>query len=94
MRIRPARPAEAELLTGIAVRAKAHWGYDEAFMAACRDELTLDAAAIGWASASTVVAEDGGRVLGFAVLSPSTWRWVPPASAARRPARSPGVNSP
>ncbi|MGW3040903.1 GNAT family N-acetyltransferase [Kitasatospora sp. NPDC001159] len=68
MHIRPARPAEAELLTGIALRAKAYWGYDEAFMAACRDELTLDAAAIGRAPASTVVAEDGGRVLGFAVL--------------------------
>ncbi|MFD8707106.1 GNAT family N-acetyltransferase [Kitasatospora sp. NPDC059648] len=67
MRIRPARPDEAGLLTGIALRAKAYWGYDEAFMAACREELTLDAAAVE--RASTVVAEDGGRVLGFAALT-------------------------
>ncbi|MBV2154046.1 GNAT family N-acetyltransferase [Kitasatospora sp. SUK 42] len=67
MRIRPARPDEAELLTGIALRAKAYWGYDEAFMAACREELTLDAAAIE--RASTAVAEDDGRVLGFAALT-------------------------
>ncbi|MEV7601050.1 GNAT family N-acetyltransferase [Kitasatospora sp. NPDC089797] len=68
MRIRPARPDEAELLTGIALRAKAYWGYDEAFMAACRAELTLDAAAVE--RASTVVAEDGdGRLLGFAALA-------------------------
>ncbi|MFB7905660.1 GNAT family N-acetyltransferase [Kitasatospora sp. NPDC056076] len=67
MRIRSARPDEAELLTAIALRAKAYWGYDEAFMAACREELSLDAAAVE--RASTLVAEEGGRVLGFAVLS-------------------------
>ncbi|MFF2081119.1 GNAT family N-acetyltransferase [Kitasatospora sp. NPDC058162] len=65
MRIRSARPGEAGLLTGIALRAKAYWGYDEAFMAACREELTLDAAALERAS----VAEDGARVVGFAVLT-------------------------
>jgi ribosomal protein S18 acetylase RimI-like enzyme len=31
-RIRRARPAEAEALTALAGRAKAHWGYDAAFM--------------------------------------------------------------
>ncbi|MFJ9773868.1 GNAT family N-acetyltransferase [Kitasatospora sp. NPDC101157] len=67
MHIRPARPDEAGVLTGIALRAKAYWGYDEAFMAACREELTVDAAAVE--RASTVVAEDGGRVLGFAALT-------------------------
>ncbi|MBV6698540.1 GNAT family N-acetyltransferase [Kitasatospora aureofaciens] len=67
MQIRSARPEEAGLLTGIALRSKAYWGYDEAFMAACRDELTLDAAAIerAWA----VVAEDGERVVGFATVT-------------------------
>ncbi|MFD9689803.1 GNAT family N-acetyltransferase [Kitasatospora sp. NPDC059088] len=67
MRIRSARPDEAELLTAIGLRAKAYWGYDEAFMAACREELTLDAAAVE--RASTLVAEEGGRVLGFAALT-------------------------
>ncbi|MFI9361632.1 GNAT family N-acetyltransferase [Kitasatospora sp. NPDC053057] len=67
MHIRPAHPDEAGLLTGIALRAKAYWGYDEVFIVACREELTLDAAAVE--RASTVVAEDGGRVLGFAALT-------------------------
>ncbi len=32
--LRPARPEEAATLTALALRAKRHWGYDEAFMAA------------------------------------------------------------
>ncbi|MQS12339.1 GNAT family N-acetyltransferase [Streptomyces kaniharaensis] len=67
MQIRSARPAEAELLSGIALRSKAYWGYADAFMAACRDELTLDAAAMEQAWA--VVAEDGERVVGFATVT-------------------------
>jgi len=31
--IRPARPEEAEALSRLCVRSKAHWGYDAAFMA-------------------------------------------------------------
>ncbi|GIH90022.1 GNAT family N-acetyltransferase [Planobispora siamensis] len=66
MLIRAAREDEAELLSGLAIRSKAHWGYDEAFMAACRDELTLRAPEV--VERRTAVAEDGGRVLGFATL--------------------------
>ena len=39
--VRAARAAEAGDLTELALRAKASWGYDAAFMAACRDELTM-----------------------------------------------------
>lgn len=39
--IRPARVAEAASLTALALRAKAHWGYDGAFLAAYRNELTI-----------------------------------------------------
>lgn len=39
--IRPARPDEAEQLSALAQRSKAHWGYDEEFQAAFRPELTL-----------------------------------------------------
>ncbi len=39
--IRRARADETEALTELALRSKAHWGYDDAFMAACRDELTV-----------------------------------------------------
>jgi hypothetical protein len=31
--IRPARPDEAEALTALFYRSKAHWGYDDDFMA-------------------------------------------------------------
>lgn len=40
MTVRPARPAEAAAISALALRAKAHWGYDAAFLEACRDELT------------------------------------------------------
>lgn len=41
--IRPALPGEAETLTELAIRSKGHWGYDAAFLAACRAELTFSA---------------------------------------------------
>ncbi|MEE4191742.1 MAG: GNAT family N-acetyltransferase [Halieaceae bacterium] len=33
--------AEADALTALALRSKAHWGYSDDFMVACRDELTV-----------------------------------------------------
>lgn len=39
--LRPARAEEAGLLSDLALRAKAHWGYDEAFLAAYRHALTV-----------------------------------------------------
>jgi GNAT superfamily N-acetyltransferase len=39
--IRRARAGEAAALSDLAFRTKAHWGYDKAFMAACRAELTV-----------------------------------------------------
>ena len=39
--IRRARPAAASVLSALALRSKAHWGYDADFLAACRDDLTL-----------------------------------------------------
>ncbi|MFI5527398.1 GNAT family N-acetyltransferase [Kitasatospora sp. NPDC051853] len=66
-RIRAARADEAGLLSELALRSKAYWGYDPAFMAACRDELTLAPKEI--APRRTAVAVDGsGSVLGFATL--------------------------
>jgi len=40
--IRPARLGEAGVLTDLCVRSKAHWGYDDAFMARAMSELTVD----------------------------------------------------
>ena len=39
--IRRARPDEAAVLSELAMRSKAYWGYDPEFLAACRDDLTL-----------------------------------------------------
>ncbi len=61
--IRHAHPAEAALLSDLALRSKAHWGYDDAFIAACRDDLTLSADEI--ATSAVYVLEAGGRVVGF-----------------------------
>lgn len=59
---RPARADEAELLTELCLRAKAVWGYDEAFMRACRAELTLSPAEC--TASSLQVAIEGNKVLG------------------------------
>lgn len=40
---RPAEVKDAAALTTLALRSKAHWGYDADFMAACVDELTVTA---------------------------------------------------
>ncbi len=62
LHLRPARPDEAGLLTELCLRSKAVWGYDEAFMQACRAELTLSPADI--AGSSLQVAVDGDAVTG------------------------------
>ncbi|MDN5743572.1 MAG: GNAT family N-acetyltransferase [Nocardioidaceae bacterium] len=64
--IRPAAADEAALLTALALRSKAHGGYDEAFIAACRDELTLKDGEL--AARRTRVAEASGQALGFSTL--------------------------
>ncbi|CAL9636249.1 GNAT family N-acetyltransferase [Streptomyces sp. enrichment culture] len=64
--IRPARPGEAKLLTELALRSKAYWGYDAEFLASCRQELTLGDAEL--AGRRTSVAERDGGVVGFTTL--------------------------
>jgi GNAT superfamily N-acetyltransferase len=63
--IRPARPEEHAALEELALRSKAHWGYDEAFMATCRAERLLAVPADG----ETWVAEDEAGPLGFYTLT-------------------------
>jgi N-acetylglutamate synthase-like GNAT family acetyltransferase len=41
MEIRKARIEERDQINAMIMRSKAHWGYDEAFMDACREELSL-----------------------------------------------------
>ena len=62
LHLRPARPDEAELLTELCLRSKAVWGYDDAFMRACRAELTLSSA--DFTRSSLQVAVEGNEVTG------------------------------
>ena len=41
MEIRKARIEERSQINAMIMRSKAHWGYDDAFMEACREELSL-----------------------------------------------------
>lgn len=66
MHIRPARTDEAATLSDLGFRAKAHWGYSDAFMAACRDELTVAPQAV--AAGGHQVVEDDGEVRAFYAL--------------------------
>ena len=40
--LRPPKARELDYLNALVLRSKAFWGYDEAFMAACVDELRID----------------------------------------------------
>ena len=66
--IRSAVPAESTLLSDLAFRSKAVWGYSLEFMASCRDELTIEREQIAAHEAFHVVCEINGEVVGFYVL--------------------------
>lgn len=67
LQIRPALPSEAATISELAVRSKAHWGYDEAFLAACRDELATTAAECD--GTHVQIAERDGAVVGYYKLA-------------------------
>ncbi|HEV2069674.1 MAG TPA: GNAT family N-acetyltransferase [Acidimicrobiales bacterium] len=71
MRLRLARPDEARLLTELALRSKRYWGYDEAFLEVCRDELRLSTEEVSRLHV-TVAENDDGRVVGFYALGDAT----------------------
>ncbi len=64
--IRPARPGEAAALSALMLRSKAHWGYNQAFLDACRDVLVVEEAMI--ASGDVLVADDGAHPVGVAAV--------------------------
>ncbi len=67
MNIRPARPAEAGVISELAVRSKGFWGYDAAFLEACREDLTIRPE---WCDGvRLVVAEEDGVLLGYARIT-------------------------
>lgn len=66
--IRPAGLDEAQQLSALCWRSKAHWGYDSDFMEQCREALTVRDEWIrrGW----VVVAELDGEIAGVAAIAP------------------------
>lgn len=66
MGVRRARPEEAPVLSDLAFRSKALWGYSPEFMEACRAELTLTPDDIR--ANPVFVAELSSDVLGFYAL--------------------------
>lgn len=62
MWIREAQPTEAEAhaVTELVLRSKAHWGYDAAFLAECRRELTVTAADVLPRRVLVAEGDDGG----------------------------------
>jgi GNAT superfamily N-acetyltransferase len=74
MNIRHAREDEAEALSAIAFKSKAHWKYSAATLATWREELTISPSEI--ASRPTYVAHEDGELAGFCVLIPEAPHWT------------------
>ena len=66
--IRRAVPEEAEVLSELAFRSKAHWGYDAEFLARCRDDLAVSPE--GFTTSPVFIDEDADGIAGFYRLLP------------------------
>jgi len=66
--IRPAFPGEADLLSALALRSKAYWGYSPEFMDACREELSYSPGQIKNPEFAFMVADLAGVLIGFYAL--------------------------
>lgn len=66
MIVRPATLEELPDLSDLCLRSKAVWGYDQAFLEACRDELTLRSDDL--ATTQIAVAEADGSLAGVAQI--------------------------
>jgi len=73
LRIRRARPADAERLSEIARAAKAHWGYPEAWLAAWAPVLKITPDYAG--RQLVYVGVRDGELIGFYALEPRADRW-------------------
>lgn len=67
--IRNAKYIEASLLTEIAMKSKAYWGYDQQFMADCVDELAQSEDKLARENFVYRVAELNGQLVGFSILA-------------------------
>jgi amino acid transporter/GNAT superfamily N-acetyltransferase len=72
--VRAGQPEDAAHLSALALRAKAHWGYSPAFLAACEAELRVRPDEV--LTQRVRVAESGQQIVGFVVV-----RGAPPFGA-------------
>ncbi|MEI2821043.1 MAG: hypothetical protein V9E81_12860 [Marmoricola sp.] len=61
MELRAACLDDASVVSDLALRSKGHWGYDEAFLEACRADLTWQPGQMH----TVTLAETSGEVVGF-----------------------------
>jgi N-acetylglutamate synthase-like GNAT family acetyltransferase len=66
--VRPARSDEKDRLSEIAIRSKAHWGYSESFMQACKDELIVSNEKFNSCDYQYFIARVPSQIQGFAGL--------------------------
>lgn len=71
--LRPAHTGECPALSALCLRSKGHWGYDAAFLEACRAELTIHPDEI---DDLLRVAEVNGILAGVAQLGRSDGEWL------------------
>jgi GNAT superfamily N-acetyltransferase len=64
--IRLARVEESSLITTLGLRSKAHWGYSQEFMDACRHQFVLADEVI--LAGNVFVLEEGGIIQGYSTL--------------------------
>ncbi len=69
---RLAHPAEAPLLSELALRSKRHWGYDDDFMNRCRPQLMVDPDQITRDRVTLVEGGAEGAIMGFYALAGSS----------------------
>ena len=70
--LRAARPDECAVLSALCLRSKAWWGYDDAFIEACREELSIREGDIGELQR---VAQVDGVAAGMAQLDEHQGDW-------------------
>jgi GNAT superfamily N-acetyltransferase len=71
---RRARTDEAEYLTLLCRRSKAHWGYDAEFMRVVAGDLTVTSSAIK--THEVWILEEDGKILGFHQVKLSDTAWL------------------
>jgi len=91
VQIRAAQPEDAQVLSALAMAAKAHWGYDANVLEGWRKDLTISSADI--LRYPVYVAHSGPRIAGFYMLIPGSPDWTLEHMWVSPPSMRQGVGS-